>query len=54
MTTLDLTKTTTDELCKLQMDLGASISSLVANEKDITSHYEMWKQVVEEIVSRNS
>ncbi len=54
MTELDLTELTTNELCKFQMDLGASISSLAANEKDITSHYELWKQVVKEIVSRNS
>ena len=53
MTNLDLTKLTTDELCKLQMDLGASISSLIANEKDSTSHYELWQKVIGEIVSRN-
>lgn len=51
---LNLTELTTDELCKIQMELGASISSLVANELDPTSHQEVWKEIVEEIVSRNS
>lgn len=51
---LDLTRVSTDDLCKLQMALSASIREFIDNKIDPTAHRELWKSAVEEIVSRNS